>query len=125
MNPTKLSVYDASTTRRFSSHGRILVHELLKGRREASSEVIRECLEKDGQYAPLFRYKLEENGKVADGDNDEYNNHNSNALHLLVGSDYPKSFILPVLLQILEKCPSAANAKNAEGNFVNLPSSSQ
>ena len=113
----KLSVYGAIKTRKVSTHGRSLVNELIKGRKEASQDTIRECLEKDGQYAPLVRYKVSENKRGFHIDSDEYNHHDSNALHLLLGLDHPKSFIVSVLSSILELCPSAASVQNAKGNF--------
>ena len=116
---SKISVYGANKPQqRISTHGRTLVQELIKGKRKkASYETILDCIEKDGQYAPLFRYKEVTNPfeKFNNNDCNEYSHHDSNALHLLLGLDYSKSFIILVLSLILETCPNAASMKNAQG----------
>lgn len=81
-------------TKLSTTHGKVLLNELSEPS-SASLETVLDCIRKD-KIAPLLKFP-----KTGD-----------NSFHLLLGSEYSRKFILPVLDLLLEVASSGLRVKN-------------
>ena len=88
---------DSSSKKILSTHGKSLLLELDSPQNASLAKCI-EYVKKD-PYAGLL--KEEENG--------------NNSFHILVGSCYKSDFVLPLLRELLQVCPTGARVVNSSG----------